>query len=530
VIVGDITGPANYSAINGVEALSLGTTSCNQGTAGVGWHSNTNQHPVIGGELYKFKVVNGAGHFEQIGLSWLKHGFYAESQTLCCNNCQGTNGTTLGVGCSDPYTASRNGTQSLMGPRYQVNANTGYFTYPPPRPSGGNTGRIEVLVSDLEVSNPSGTRYFGNAQYIAPDDAVARHGNNNCSYREITVTGSGTAWTFSFTGTTHREIPAIQAWATCESGVTLQNIQIPNEGLLILGYKTTSLGGGQYHYEYALYNMNSDDSVGSFSLPVPAGVALTNIGFHDVTYRGGDGNGGVNYDGTDWPATNSGGTLSWATSTFAQNANANAIRWGTTYTFRFDANAPPTAGTLTIGQFKSGGSLTAPIEVPSGEVTSPYCFGDGSSAACPCANSGAAGHGCQNSSLTGGALLTSAGTPSLSADTLALTCSGERPTAFSIVLQGNAAISPVDYGDGLRCVGGSLKRLYSRNAVGGVITAPQGADPSISAQSAAHGDVLSAGETRFYQIYYRDPDVSFCPSPMGDTWNIGNAMSVAWSP
>lgn len=34
-----------------------------QGTTGVGWRANTNQHPGIGGELYRFKIVDGAGHF-----------------------------------------------------------------------------------------------------------------------------------------------------------------------------------------------------------------------------------------------------------------------------------------------------------------------------------------------------------------------------------------------------------------------------------------------------------------------------------
>src|SRR5262249_52936931 len=112
VIVGDITGPANYAATGTLEALSLGTTSCNQGTTGVGWHANTNQHPVIGGELYRFKIVNGAGHWDQLGLSWLKHGFFAESQQLCCNNCQPTPRVVPFVACSDPYTGDRNGTQS----------------------------------------------------------------------------------------------------------------------------------------------------------------------------------------------------------------------------------------------------------------------------------------------------------------------------------------------------------------------------------------------------------------------------------
>ena len=376
VIVGDITGPQNYNAVGSVEALSLGTYSCNMGTVNLNWHANTNQHPVIGGELYRYKVVNGAGRFEQVGLSWLKHGFFALSNTLCCSGCQGTDGSELGVRCSDPYTAQRNGSQSGLGPRYQVNAHTGFFIYPPPHPSGGNTGRLEVLTSDLEATG-AGTRYFGNCQYVAPDDSAAGNDNNNSSSREVTVSGSGSAWTFGFTGTTQREIPAIRRWQDCQPGVTIKNLQLVNEGLLILGYKTTSLGGGQYHYEYSLYNMNSDASVRSFSLPIANGVVLSNIGFHDVAYRGGDGVGGVNVDGTDWAVTNAGNVLTWSTSTFAQNSNANALRWGSTFNFRFDANSAPQAGTLTLGLFKTAGSTTTSVDVPSSPLPPVDSDGDG---------------------------------------------------------------------------------------------------------------------------------------------------------
>lgn len=159
----------------------------------------------------------------------------------------------------------------------------------------------------------------------------------------------------------------------------------------------------------------------------------------------------------------------------------------------------------------------------------PFCFGDGTGAACPCGNSGVLGHGCDNSAATGGALLSASGTPSLSADTLALTSSAERASAFSIFLQGSAAISPAFYGDGLRCTGGTLKRLFTRNAVAGSVTAPQSGDPSISARSAALGDPLSAGDTRDYQVYYRDPSPTFCPNPPGNTWNISNGLSVTWA-
>jgi len=125
-------------------------------------------------------------------------------------------------------------------------------------------------------------------------------------------------------------------------------------------------------------------------------------------------------------------------------------------------------------------------------------------------------------------LLTASGFASFAADTVSLTSSGEKPTATSVLLQGTLVVSPIHYGDGLRCVGGMLKRLYTHNAAGGIVTMPQGADLSISAASAAKGDVISAGSTRGYQIYYRDPSTTFCPNPNGSTFNISSAILVAW--
>ncbi len=377
VIVGDLTGPSNYTSVGGLEALSLGTTSCNQGDVWLNWIQSTNQHPVIGGNLYRYKVVGGAARFEQVGMSWLKHGFFALSQTLCCSNCSSTDGTHLGVGCSDPYTSGRNGTQPGLGPRWQVNAHTGVFTFPPANPSftGTVARRLEVAIADLEVSSAT-TRYFGEGHYIAPDDAAAGNDDNNASVREVTVSGSGSAWTFGFTGATVREMSAIHAWKALDPSVNEAVLDIPGEGRLVLAYKVTSLGGSTWHYEYALYNMNSDTSVRSFSLPVGAGAALSSIGFHDVAYRNGDGPGNVNFSGTDWPATQAGGAITWATETFAQNPSANALRWGTTYNFRFDASTPPTSGTLTLGLFKTGGSLQTSVQVPSAGAP-PDADGDG---------------------------------------------------------------------------------------------------------------------------------------------------------
>lgn len=162
-------------------------------------------------------------------------------------------------------------------------------------------------------------------------------------------------------------------------------------------------------------------------------------------------------------------------------------------------------------------------------VPTAFCFGDGSGAACPCGNSGSLGHGCQNSASTGGALLSATGQSSLSADTLTLTASGELPTALSIPSQGTTTISPVFFGDGLRCTGGALKRLYEKNAVGGVVSVPQAGDLSISARSAQLGDVIASGSTRYYYTYYRDPSTTFCATPPGNTWNVTNNLAVVWT-
>lgn len=161
----------------------------------------------------------------------------------------------------------------------------------------------------------------------------------------------------------------------------------------------------------------------------------------------------------------------------------------------------------------------------------PFCFGDGAPAACPCGNNGSPGHGCQNSSSTGGALLEGEGGASLAADTVVLTSSGEKPTALSIFLQGDTDVDPAaPFGDGLRCVGGTLKRLFVKNAVAGVVVAPSGADLSVSARSAAAGDPILAGEARSYQVYYRDSAPAFCPSPPGSTFNASQAVRLLWAP
>ncbi len=365
VIVGDLLDVSNYSSLNGMEAFAVGTTSCNIGNQNLNWISGTNEHPVIAQNMYRLKD----GRYEQVGQSWLKHGFTALTQNICGCGCSGQGGSVLGVGCSDPYCCGLNGSQGRLGPRSEVNAHTGFFPYPFTNGDQGSTGdstykRLQVPISDLDPAQDGGGTYFVEGHYIAADDAADGNGDNNASYRQINVSGSGSNWNISLASTTQREQPGIRAWQDNDASVVETNVRIPNEGLVLLAAKATDLGGGIWHYEYAVQNLNSDRSIGSFSVPIDPTATVSNIGFHDVHTHSGE-----PYDQTDWLGTFSGSAVTWETDDFGTNPNANAIRWSTMYNFRFDANRAPQTTDVTLGIFKPGtptavlASTTGPIGI-----------------------------------------------------------------------------------------------------------------------------------------------------------------------
>ena len=161
------------------------------------------------------------------------------------------------------------------------------------------------------------------------------------------------------------------------------------------------------------------------------------------------------------------------------------------------------------------------------DTVTEFCFGDGSMIPCPCHNSGQAGHGCDNSDGTGGALLVHSGSP-MPTDTVVLHVVDERASSLTIFVQGDEQIGPVAFGDGLRCIGGRLKRMYVRHAVNGAVSAPLPSDPTITARSMAVGDHIPPGATRYYMTYYRDGEAGFCPSPAGNAFTSSNALAIVW--
>jgi len=187
-------------------------------------------------------------------------------------------------------------------------------------------------------------------------------------------------------------------------------------------------------------------------------------------------------------------------------------------------------GTITVNVAGVGdsGSVNGFHIVQDSSSFAAICPGDNTAfPPCPCGNTGMTNRGCDNSAATGGALLIASG--NTTPDTVVLTSSFELPSVLSIFLQGQANIFPgVVFGDGVRCVNGTLKRLYTHNASGGIVSAPVGTDLSITARSAALGDTINPGEMRHYQVYYRDPVLTFCPAPTGNSWNVSSWISITW--
>jgi len=383
VIVGAIPDIARYTpgTFNSVQYASyaFGSTSCNIGTTQLQWQPNpSNLHPTIPQNMYRIK--NGA--MEQIGMSWVKHGFCALQQTLCGSCAPAGSGcpTVLGVGCSDPYTASLNGTQSDLKSRGPINPSTGVFsgTYTDPTaPSGLPTSlreRVMVARNDLDPAQNAGAIFVTECQYIHPDDASSGNDNNNASYRLATV---GATWSttqgypLTLTGATIQQQPAIFAWKVAHSDVTITPVDVAGDGRFLVGSRAIDNGNGTWRYEYAIQNLNSDRAGGSFSIPLPSGAVVTASSFKGPKYMNGE-----PYTNANWAITVTDGMITFQCEPNT-NVNANALRWSTLYNFRFTCDKAPASGNTTLGMWKAATagspatSVSVAATVPSGPPAIP---------------------------------------------------------------------------------------------------------------------------------------------------------------
>ncbi|MCH7926108.1 MAG: hypothetical protein IIC51_11290, partial [Planctomycetes bacterium] len=374
----------------GIIGAAIGTTACNSGDEPTNWFQLPDtDHPVFPSNFYRLMTIEGSSRFEQIGQSWVKHGFATEDEDECGFGCTPPQIPMfqLGVGCSDTYMSGLARIACDLSPRSAFHPYTGVMAFGGNLgPSGECEGRSvnfpsrdhrghnhnavshmnQIRDVDLMAGLNPGARYFGESQYIVPHEYVDGNGNQNDNvvYREYRVTGPNAngLYFFPHVGESVPQEPALNVWP----GATKSLIEPAplEDGQAFLAYEATDLGDGIWHYEYALYNMNLDRALESLTIPIGSGATLSNVSFHaplnqpHVTHAD-------NYSNDPWDVSIGSGAITWATESFAANYLANAVTWGTLYNFRFDANAPPQAVSATVGLFKTGDTTIVAAVGPS---------------------------------------------------------------------------------------------------------------------------------------------------------------------
>jgi hypothetical protein len=213
----------------------------------------------------------------------------------------------------------------------------------------------------------------------------------------------------------------------------------------------------------------------------------------------------------------------------SEGADSDGDPSGSTNLVEIQASTQPgwRVGPQNTHFFKNGSTLPGQVaptailgDLDPGQIATSYCPGDGTGNGCPCLNEGNSGEGCANSTGAGG-LLEASGTNSVSAANLVFSGSNLVPGQAGLYFQGNNAAGGGNGffdGDGLRCAGGGIRRLQVRTAsvLGTSFT---------NVNVPVKGNVL-AGQTKRYQLWYRDPSAS----PCGGLFNLTNGLEVTWIP
>ncbi|HEU4418341.1 MAG TPA: hypothetical protein VFT55_05340, partial [Planctomycetota bacterium] len=219
--------------------------------------------------------------------------------------------------------------------------------------TGGQVGafdpvknRVTVLEQDLLTP---GASYFYGIHLIHQGEAVGNRGDNLASRGFNPVYGGGT-WSLGNNSVGQAYGSILQRWpgAIVNSGGNGND-----DGRFFVASKVTVLGGGLYHYEYAVHNVDNNRGGATFRVPIDAGAVASNYTFGDID------NNALN----QWTAARVGNEI-----VFTAPAN-NPLDWNTIYNFGFDATHAPSNGMSNLDEARIGpGALTVSVAamVPSG--------------------------------------------------------------------------------------------------------------------------------------------------------------------
>ncbi len=344
----ELTGMTQAARENaGRVALAPAATVRNLGPGDVQWYraiapsTPVGPHPYLALHFYRLS----GGVLEQIGRADLKHAYYA-TNTGC--GCPG--GQILYVGCDDLYGVNTNLDRFNLAPRDELDAFAltwtslgSHFDALPVddyRDHEGNADHDDyehrLVVMEPDLATP-GARFFYEAWYLAPGDTEL---GNSMGHRETAPALQDSTWSFPTvdTGTVNGSI--------LDVFVDPQNVQPgeatelldTGEGRVHLAVVTTDLGGGVFHYEYALLNFDFERQIQSFSLPVGPGHTVSNAGFGDA-----DGD-----PQNDWTPSVANFRITWTA------PPGHALDWGTLFNFRIDVAAAPVQTAAILSPLEAG--------------------------------------------------------------------------------------------------------------------------------------------------------------------------------
>lgn len=343
---------------DGTAAFSISTTACNLGTVDVPWLAPMQEnHPFI---AFLFARESGGRMVQISDRSFVKHGFFALSNSQCTPCLHPSDGTFLGVGCSDTYSVTNNGDRNYLAPPDEVDPWLGtwnrfcsYFDsgdppVPPPADCDGvrslNTAgfdavknRVQVLDADLDVA---GATYYYQGYYVIRGEPEGVRGNNAAS-REFRPTWNGTSWlidTTSFSNP-HTFGSVLGRWSGASLGSSTNG---EDDGRVYVAVKVTGPDAmGSYHYEYAVHNRDNDRGLAAFRIPVCPTVAVSGVGFRDIDQK----------PDNDWIYSKTATEILFSTTT-------SPLRWNMIFNFWFDTKGRPVAGATAVDQFDPGPGQT----------------------------------------------------------------------------------------------------------------------------------------------------------------------------